>query len=532
MILLLVAAGLARPVDPSTPEARLTGPLADAWHASAEEARFSRFVQTHPDFTPDVQVVVVLRDAATGDALADRLGLDVEARHADLLQVRIPAARLGELAAAPEVAHVRQPFRPSAKETVSEGYEKTMLQDWHQTGPYTGTDVAVGILDVGFDGYDGLLGSELPDAVDSDLSRGASQSSDHGTAVAEVVHDFAPDATLNLVSFGTDVEFGEGLQTLLDAQVDVVNASVGFDNTWSLDGSSTLSRSADAMVDAGIIYIGAAGNENLRYRVGELANVSGTQYIEIGDHYAIRGSAPNGRVRVSFRWSEPFGKAVTDLDLVVFDADTERECGRSETPQNGDDDPYEEVSVSDCGENIYAAVYAEPGTDVSGLTGWLHNAHGLDTTELTHVSTLSLPGDCLSCLAIGAVVDDTIADYSSRGPTEDGRVKPDFVGPSDVSTETLGEKAFTGSSAAAPHVAGLAALWVDATNIHDDPAGFELWEADEAKDLGDNGADNTYGGGAVRADQAPGCGCSGAGAAPSVGLAALTVGMLARRRRR
>ena len=537
MFLLLVTLVSARPVDPASPAARLTSTLAEAWRVSADPGALARFQANHPRFTDTAQVVVTLRPGADGAALAARLRLDVEAEAEGALQVRVPLGQLGELAAAPEVAHVREPWRvsPKATEKLTEGYAATMVQDWHTTAGYTGKGVSVGIVDVGFDGYEGLQGGELPDEVEADLDRGAPASSDHGTAVAEVLHDFVPDAALHLVSFGTDVEFAEALQTLLDAQVDVVNASVGFDNTWSLDGTSTLSRAADAMTEAGIVYVGAAGNEDERYRVGELTPESGTEYIQVGGHYGIQGNAPKGRVKVSFRWNEPFGAAKTDLDLLVVDAETEAECGRSENPQDGDDDPYESVDVDGCGESIFAIVYANPGTDVTGLTGWLYNAHGLDADELTHVSTLSLPADCLTCLAVGAytIDDQTLASYSSRGPTEDGRTKPDVVGPTDVTTTTLGDEAFSGSSAAAPHVAGLAALWVDATEVHDDPAGFAAWQQDEARDAGDAGMDNTYGWGLATGDEAPGCGCSGVDGPGAGGLAAVAVaGFLVRRRGR
>ena len=51
----------------------------------------------------------------------------------------------------------------------------------------------------------------------------------------------------------------------------------------------------------------------------------------------------------------------------------------------------------------------------------------------------------------------TIEDFSSQGPTTDGRVKPDIVGADNVQSAAYGG-AFEGTSQASPHVAGLAAL--------------------------------------------------------------------------
>ncbi|GDX81462.1 hypothetical protein LBMAG42_32730 [Deltaproteobacteria bacterium] len=539
---LLLSVALARPVSPelpaNAPERRLTSTLTELWRSAASPASHEAFVATHPRFAGDtVQIVVELAPGTDTAAFAAGLRLSAEASFEDRIQLRVPASRLGAIAAHPSVRHVREPYRAQAKEEVEgEGYDATMPIDWHEDEEVTGAGVHVGVLDVGFSGADGLIGGELPSEVTFDLSRGAPESSKHGAAAAEVIADFAPDATFTLVSFSTDVEFGEGLQALLDADVDVVNASVGFDNIWAADGTSAPTRYADAMVEAGVIFVTAAGNERRRYRVGPLARVEDSTYIEIDGHYAIAMEAPNGRAHVSFRWSDPFGESATDLDLVVFDASTQRECGRSENPQDGDDDPLEEVDVSGCEENVYVAVYADLAVDPAGLTGYLYAHSGLDDAEQTGIESLSLPADCLNCLAVGAYLleDQSIAGYSSLGPTNDGRTKPDFVGPTDVSTATMADAPFDGTSAATPHLAGLAALWVQATGLDSEPGEFETWAAEQAKDLGDPGMDNTSGHGAIQGGEIPprACGCAGVAAGAPVATMSVLAAMLGVHRRR
>ncbi|MEU1292451.1 S8 family peptidase [Streptomyces sp. NPDC005840] len=89
-------------------------------------------------------------------------------------------------------------------------------------------------------------------------------------------------------------------------------------------------------------------------------------------------------------------------------------------------------------------------------------------------STVGSPGSAAAALTVGAVdVKDRLAEFSSRGPTADGSVKPDVTAPGvditaaaapgsvidkEVGQNPAGYLTISGTSMATPHVAGAAAI--------------------------------------------------------------------------
>lgn len=92
-------------------------------------------------------------------------------------------------------------------------------------------------------------------------------------------------------------------------------------------------------------------------------------------------------------------------------------------------------------------------------------------------STIGSPGAAEKVITVGASNDqDSVARFSSRGPTADGRIKPDVVAPGSriVAARAAGTSVgqvvddnyttASGTSMSTPHVAGLAALMLRANS--------------------------------------------------------------------
>ena len=539
---LFVGQATAVPAPPQLEEARIApalriardlGPLEQALWLSQQRGRMGKtriklqldlnqnaeaFLNRHPDLAQRVEVQVVLGRSIQLAARLDQL--DWIAAHKEIHSLRRPAFARG-------------------KGTTSEGLGSLFEGDlWAQEG-LSGAGVRIAVLDIGFQGYQALVGTELP-LVDATGLVGDWDGDDHGTAVAEIIHDVAPDAALSLFNFETELEFRALLVEFAQGQhnVDIINASIGFDNVWHADGSSPYSIGVDAVVDAGLVYVAAAGNEAEGYRWGTLTDVDANGWLEIdgveGTWLTTSPAYGTNWAEVSLRWSDPMQASGNDLDLVITEEDDTVECGRSENPQDGDDSPFEFVSCETEADWAVAWIYAPPGADFSNKKAWLYSYGSIDPEMMVQSQTLTLPADADKALTVGAYrqATDEIAWYSSRGPTQDGRIKPDIVGPTGVTTSSMGYKTADGTSFAAPHLSGLAALVLEHRPGYS-PKEVKEFLMEQTRDLGEKGPDSTFGAGAVALESLPeGCGCSTPRKQPPASVLLLALVGIIRRRRR
>jgi subtilisin family serine protease len=408
---------------------------------------------------------------------------------------------------------------PPLMAAVSEGSEVTFITEWQWAG-LTGRGVKVGVLDLGFLGYARRIAEgELPADVitrsfvsdGSELAFWGRPPTAHGTACAEVVYDVAPDAQLYLVNFGSEAEWAAAVDWLLAQEVNVISFSGGWPLGGPGDGTGTLAAKVGAVRGAGVLWINAAGNAAQQHWMGEWRDdgprgpdgwhdfglTDGTNAITVTDELAMV---------VGLRWDDPWGGSANDYDLFLFREEEDgslREVARSEWLQDGDDDPLEVILYAVPESGVYhLAVSRQPGAATRTLELFSYY-HAFE--HQTATSSLVVPADSQGSLTVGATYwqQDALEQFSSQGPTRDGRAKPDLSAPDGVSVSTESYAGgFYGTSASAPHVAGAAALVLEAFPTYT-PAQVQDWLEDQALDMGEAGRDNAYGAGRLHLGAPP-----------------------------
>ena len=471
------------------------------------------FAKAHGlDVAGDAARVSVLAHDIAGARAALRSAGAAAVRSAGgrVLEARVPRDALRSLAASSAVQYVAQVPEPVALATAGEGPAATGAATWHTAG-VDGSGVKVAIVDLGFTGLAASQArGDIPDtAIDhNECAAGLDGNTDHGTAVAEIVHEMAPGAQLYLACIDSPAALNAAKDFLVGEDVSIANFSVAFFNSARGDGSGA-AGSPDAIVaDAasnGMLWVDSAGNAAQTHYQGTFAdgaNVDKFHEFGSGDqaNEVVIGSGQTGCVFL--RWDEWPG-ANTDFDLFLTNPANTVTVAQGVNPQTGTQRPVEQVCFNNTGAtaafHLFIQRFAGTGTPRMDL---FTNNGVFDTQYGIASSSILDPGASPSALTVGAIcwLNDSLEPYSSQGPTIDGRLKPDIAGQDAVTSgvygafSTCGSSGFTGTSAAAPHTAGAAALAKQA-NPSLTAAQLRSFLLGRAGELGVAGADNLFGAG-------------------------------------
>ncbi|MCR4437666.1 MAG: S8 family serine peptidase [candidate division KSB1 bacterium] len=394
----------------------------------------------------------------------------------------------------------------------SEGVALTNADGYHANG-WNGFGVKVAVIDAGFGNLDqAIANGELPSAVHLDDFTGtAIGGTTHGTMVAEVVYDMAPGSELYLMKIGDDLDLAEAVDSCIARGVRVINHSMCWPNAGPLDGTGPICAIVDTASAHGIVWVNAAGNHARRHYRAHFSDSDGNGWHDFAvgasiDEFNNLGSVSVGAsVGVYLSWNDWwYSDQDYDLFLYYYDAGSGSWVvyDSSTTRQTGSQWPVESISVLMDRSAQLAVRIRKTAADGSQELTLFTNYYDLEYRH--EASSVLIPGDAARALTVGAVLASQWHTgpqvyYSSQGPTYDGRVKPDLMGPTSVSVFT-GGGLFGGTSAAAPHVAGSAVLLLDRFPEWSPSQVFARLEESVSHDYGDPGKDNVFGSGTVHND--------------------------------
>jgi hypothetical protein len=380
-----------------------------------------------------------------------------------------------------------------------------------------GENVKVGVLS---DSYDNL-GLASADVISDDLPGNTTNptavdvrldypftifggGSDEGRAMLQIVHDVAPKATLAFrTGFISQGDFAQGVRQLVDAaHCDIIIDDITWVNEpFFRDGF--VAQAANYAHDQGKTYISAAGNfagqaysDNFRpvaapNGMSGVAHNFSTSGTDIYQRLTL-APAPQDKYTIVLQWDNNFytlGQAnptPNDLDIYLVD-----DNGNILFGMNGNSvgkDPIEVMSFHVLGSSPVTAnimvVCANGSASTNVKFKYIIMRGGATMMEYntTGNSTIVGQANAAGALAVGAVrytktpaypplgQVPTIETFSSLGGTPVNgqlRNKPDFCAPDGGNTtvefhsldiEGDGEPNFFGTSAAAPHAGGVAAV--------------------------------------------------------------------------
>jgi hypothetical protein len=409
--------------------------------------------------------------------------------------------------------------------TVSEGNHTMKVDSAKAKYGYTGQGMKIGVLS---DNYNSLGGAatdvkngELPGVgnpygfttpvtvVQDDSTAGGT---DEGRAMLQIVHDLVPDAKLYFATADDgDAGFASNIEKLANAPNNcnvIVDDAGYYDEPAFQDGS--ISLGVNYVTKKGVLYFSSAGNGgSLKYDYasvweGDFVGTTSTMTAFAGKQVHNFGTTTTPIIGDSIittsgdytlKWADPLGKSTNDYDLYLISKSGGKVIASSTNVQNGNQDPYEEISTNKDKANYMLVIVQNTGAQNRALRldcnldgqgkGFVHTTNG---GTCGHPAADSAIGVAASDASIAYPNTFTTAsqveNFSSDGPrrifytpdtiaitpgnflfgTSGGTLlgKPNLTGADGVSTNVSGAGTsftpFYGTSSAAPHCASVAIL--------------------------------------------------------------------------
>ena len=371
-----------------------------------------------------------------------------------------------------------------------------------------GTGVSIGVMSdsvnqVGNGLADSVATGDLPPGIQV-LIAGSPGNIDEGRAMLELIHDIAPGGALLFASGGnTDAAMATAINTLVTAGADIIVDDLNGLRSEPFFQDGLASQAVTAAVNAGVAYFSSAGNRGesgfespVNFVQAQLAGVTGNFH-----NFDLDGSTgvdvtqtvtlQPGRTDFVFQYDQPDGGVTSDLDIWVLDMNGNFVAA-------GQDDnlatqrPYETIVVNNpypfpVQAQIAVRLFAGAAPTRFKWIGFNAPAVGEYDNEPGALVNPHNPGHSgnVNAMSTGAAAwfNPTVPrTFSSVGPVTrtldvNGNPiplqtinKPDITSHDGVNNTFFGQDIpedpdifpnFSGTSAAAPNAAAVAALLLD-----------------------------------------------------------------------
>jgi Subtilase family/Bacterial TSP3 repeat len=482
------------------------------------------------------------------------LGMQHTAVFGHMVSGYLPIRSLKDVAALNTLRLARPAYARTLAGAVTSQGDAAMRSDLARTSfGVNGNGVLVGTLS---DSYD-CTGGAANDVTSGDLPAGVvvlqeltgcTSGTDEGRAMMQIVHDIAPGSTLAFHSaFNGVADFASGIIELANAGAKVINDDViYFAEPMFQDGP--IAQAVDTVKAMGVAYFSAAGNE-ARQSYEDTFLESGVAGYFSGStrHDFNAGSGVDTLQQITingnttayfvFQWQDRYASvsgspgAATDLDIIVYRSNGQYISGGIDNNIGGD--PIEIFSVTNNKpfSQSYQLGLERSSGPAPGRIKYVYFGNVTINEYATNSSTLYGHPNAAGAQAVGAArytqtpafgVSPPLLEYfSSAGgtpilfnitgaPVNLMRQKPEIVAPDGGNTtffypgsdfEPDGFPNFFGTSAAAPHAAGVAALLLDRDPTLT-PDGIYNALQGSALDMNSPGFDYDSGYGLIQADTA------------------------------
>jgi hypothetical protein len=296
---------------------------------------------------------------------------------------------------------------------------------------------------------------------------------DEGTAMLEIIHDIAPGADLSFCAAGGSIGTFQNAIAALHAQgCDIICDDVGWYTDPFFEHSPTGNLIGNLRTMRDYIHISACGNDGLVHHQQAFTDVVPAGGDGIHDQ-PLMARVPSGEsLDIFFQWNEPqAGPINNNFDIHLFDMTGTTEYLPAGTNIGVNWDTIQFTNTTGSDQDVVLWIWRTSGSttqtmevflEPSGPNGYVYSV-GVSAAD----AIFGHPGHG-SVIAVASTdwntpnqleINCSQGPFTILGPISAG-LKPDVAAADGVTVSGVGGfgSPFYGTSAAAPHVAGVCAL--------------------------------------------------------------------------